>query len=258
MSAPSRRLATLLQLALSIPELGIAAALGLAIFWAGTAAGCRLAVPICDSTGGVAIVVLALAAAIVMGCAYWILALVLGLRGRRRVRYSVDAVVAAVALGYIGALMWQADSAVASARAASEAATRDAAAARARWIAALQQSSSSHGPPGVVPPMLSVKDAAREVEVTNTTGEWLVVALARVRPGAQDGEWQACPLLTVGEITAYYRFAIGPGHTTRYSPVPECAAAFDGAPLEFRVGDPWSQVGWWSDSAFAAPDDRVR
>ena len=28
--------------------------------------------------------------------------------------------------------------------------------------------------------------------------------------------------------------------------------------LEFRVGDPWSKVGWWSDSAFAAPDDRVR
>jgi hypothetical protein len=56
----------------------------------------------------------------------------------------------------------------------------------------------------------------------------------------------------------YYRFSIGPGHTTRYAPVPTCAAEFEGAALEFRVGDPWSKVGWWSDSAFAAPEDRLR
>jgi hypothetical protein len=105
--------------------------------------------------------------------------------------------------------------------------------------------------------MLEVDDATREVEVTNTTGEWLAVALARVRPGDQ-GDWRACPLLTVGEISDYYRFAIGPGHTTRYAPVPACAAEFDGAPLEFRVGEPSSKVGWWSDSAFTHPDDRTR
>jgi hypothetical protein len=105
--------------------------------------------------------------------------------------------------------------------------------------------------------MLLVNDAAREVEVTNTTGEWLIVALARVRLGDQN-DWLACPLLTVGEISDYYRFSIGPGHTTRYAPVPTCAAEFEGAALEFRVGDPWSKVGWWSDSAFAAPEDRLR
>jgi len=65
MSAPSRRHATLRQLALSIPELGIACLLGLAVFWAATALGCRLGSPICDSTGGVAVVVVALGAGIV-------------------------------------------------------------------------------------------------------------------------------------------------------------------------------------------------
>jgi hypothetical protein len=257
MSAPSRRHATLRQLALSIPELGIACLLGLAVFWAATALGCRLGSPICDSTGGVAVVVVALGAGIVTGCAYWIVALVLGLRGRRRARYAVDAVVATAALVYIGALYWQADRSIAAARAAAETARRDEAAARARWIAELRQNASTHGPPGMVPPMLLVNDTAREVEVTNTTGEWLVVALARVRQGSQ-GDWLACPLLTVGEISAYYRFSIGPSHTTRYAPVPECGAEFDAAPLEFRVGDPYGKVGWWSDSAFTAPNDRIR
>jgi hypothetical protein len=256
-SAPTRRRATLLQLALSIPELGIAWLLGLAVFWAATAIGCRVASPICDSTGGVAVVLVAIGAGIVIGCGYWILALVLGLRGHRQTRYAIDAVVATVALGYIGALYWQANRSEAAARAASETARRDAAAARAKWIAELRQNPTTHGPPGAVPPMLLVNDAARDVEVTNTTGEWLVVALARVRPGNQ-GDWLACPLLTVGEVSEYYRFSIGPGHTTRYAPVPACAAEFEGAQLEFRVGDPYSSVGWWSDSAFEAPDDRLR
>jgi hypothetical protein len=247
----------LLQLALSIPELGIAWLLGIAVFWAATALGCRLGSPICDSTGGVAVVVLALGAGIVTGCGYWILALVLGLRGHRRMRYAIDTVVAIAALGYIGALYWQANRSEAAARAASETARRDEAAARAKWIAELRQNPATHGPPGAVPPMLLVNDAAREVEVTNTTGEWLIVALARVRLGDQN-DWLACPLLTVGEISDYYRFSIGPGHTTRYAPVPTCAAEFEGAALEFRVGDPWSKVGWWSDSAFAAPEDRLR
>ena len=72
------------------------------------------------------------------------------------------------------------------------------------------------------------------------------------------GEWRACALLTVGEISDYYRFSIGPGHTARYAPLRDCAAAFDGAPLEYRVGDPFQDdVGFWSDSAFAAPKGRL-
>jgi hypothetical protein len=62
----------------------------------------------------------------------------------------------------------------------------------------------------------------------------------------------------VGEISAILPVLDRPSHTTRYAPVPECGAEFDAAPLEFRVGDPYGKVGWWSDSAFTAPNDRIR
>jgi hypothetical protein len=40
---------------------------------------------------------------------------------------------------------------------------------------------------------------------------------------------------------------------------PDCAADFDGAPLEYRVGDPLpNETGWWSDTAFAVPKGRFR
>jgi hypothetical protein len=128
---------------------------------------------------------------------------------------------------------------------------------REEWIAALRQNPDGHGPPGVVPLMLEVVDDGRGAEVTNTTQEWLTVALARVFQGNQ-GQWHACPLLTVGEISDSYRFSIGPGQTARYAPLPDCAAAFDGAPLEYRVGDPFRDAtGWWSDTAFAVPNGRL-
>jgi hypothetical protein len=105
--------------------------------------------------------------------------------------------------------------------------------------------------------MLQVVDGGREVAVTNTASEWLTVALARVLPDGAGG-WWACPLLTVGENSAYYRFSIGPGRSARYAPQPECARGFDGAPLEYRVGDPLpNATGWWSDSAFAVPRGRL-
>ena len=65
-------------------------------------------------------------------------------------------------------------------------------------------------------------------------------------------------LMTVGEYSDYYSFSIGPGHTTRYAPLRDCAAGFEGAPLEYRVGDPFQDdVGFWSDTAFAAPKGRL-
>jgi hypothetical protein len=257
MIAPGRWRALFFQLALSIPELGIAWAAGLAIFWGVTSVSCRVLSHVCVDVGGIAIVVFALATAVVAACAYWLAALVLGLAGRTRTRYVVDALVAVVALSYIGALEWQASRSEAAARAASAVAMRQAAEAREKWIAALRQNADAHGPPGVVPPMITVVDRGRDVEVTNTTAEWLVVALARVRAANPPDGWDACPLVTVGEISTYYRFGIGPAYTTRYAPLPECAAAFDGALLEYRVGDP-PGLGWWSDSAFAAPDGRLR
>jgi hypothetical protein len=192
-----------------------------------------------------------------VGAGYWVLALVLGLAGVRRARYALDVVAAVVAAATYGGLWWQAHSAEVAARVAAETAARNEAAAAEAWIAALRQSPNGHGPPGVVPPMLEVVDDGRGVQVTNITQEWLTIALARVQQDDQ-GHWHACPLLTVGEVSDYYRFSIGPGGSARYAPLPDCAAAFAGAPLEYRVGDPLpNRTGWWSDTAFAVPKGRL-
>lgn len=247
----------LLQLVLSVPELAVAAGLGFAVFTVTMRLGCRALSPACDSTGGLAIVVVGLVASTLAASGYWIVALALGLAGRRRTRYALDAVVATVAVTNVGVLLWREHSAAATYRAEREAAERSEAAAREAWIAALRQNPTGHGPPGVVPPMLEVTDERRDVHVTNTTQEWLTVALARVLQDNQ-GEWLACPLLTVGEHADYYRFSIGPGKTAHYAPVPDCAAGFEGAPLEYRVGDPLpNQTGWWSDTVFAVPKGRL-
>lgn len=254
---PAANIGRLAQLALSVPELAIACGLGFAVFVGATALGCRLVSPACVDVGGLAVVVVALVVSVLLAAAYWVLALVLGLTGRRRARYGLDAVVAVAAVTNYAALEWREYRQMAAYRAAAEESARNAAAAREAWIAALRQNPDGHGPPGVVPPMLRVVDDGRGVQVTNTTGEWLDVALARVLQDNQ-GEWRACPLLTVGEISDYYRFAIGPSRTARYSPLPDCAATFDGAPLEYRVGDPArNAMGWWSDSAFTVPNGRL-
>jgi hypothetical protein len=204
------------------------------------------------------VVVPAIVVAVVIAGAHCAVALVLGLAGRRRARYGLDAIAAVVGGGTYGGLMWQDYSTQAHYRAERAAAERSEAAEREAWIAALAENPNGHGPPGVVPPMLTVVDDGRGATVTNGTQEWLTVALARVLQDVQ-GEWRACPLLTVGEVSAYYRFSIGPGRTARYAPVPDCAARFEGAPLEYRVGDPVrNATGWWSDTAFAVPDGRLR
>jgi len=246
----------LLQLALSVPELAVAAGLGFAIFTVTMALGCRALSPACDSAGGLAIVVVGLVVSILAASGYWLVALGLGLAGQVGARYTLDAFVAVVAVANVGALMWREHSAATTYRAEREAAERREAADREAWIAALQQNPDGHGPPGVVPPMLEVVDEGGDVRVTNTTQEWLTVALARVLQNNQS-EWLACPLLTVGEHADYYRFSIGPGQSARYAPLPDCAAGFDGAPLEYRVGDPLpNATGWWSDTAFAVPKGR--
>jgi hypothetical protein len=248
----------LLQLALSVPELVIALGFGFAAFVGAMALGCRVVgVSVCDSAGGLAVVVVAMGTGILVGVGYWLLALALGLTGLRRARYGLDAVAAVLGVATYGMLWWQDHGAIAAARAAAEAASRNEAAAAEAWIAALRQNPDGHGPPGVVPPMLEVVDEGRNVHVTNTTQEWLTVALARVLQDNQR-EWLACPLLTVGEHADYYRFSIGPGRTAQYAPLPDCAAGFEGAPLEYRVGDPLpNETGWWSDTAFAVPKGRI-
>lgn len=248
----------LFQVALSVPELAIAQGLGFAVFVGAMALGCRIVgSSVCESAGGLAIVVVAVGVAILVGVGYWVLALVLGLSRRVRARYVLDAIAAVIGVGTYGTLLWQDHSEIAAARVAAETAAGDEAAAREAWIAALRQNPAGHAPPGAVPPMLSVVDDGRGAAVTNDTQEWLTVALARVLQDNQ-GQWRACALLTVGENSDYYRFSIGPGHTALYAPLPDCAAGFEGAPLEYRVGDPFQDhVGFWSDTAFAIPKGRL-
>jgi hypothetical protein len=249
----------LVQLALSVPELAIAFGLGFAVFWGAMALGCRVVgSSVCDSAGALAVVIVAMGVGLMVAGGYWLLALALGLAGRRRARYGLDLIAAVVGVGTYAGLVWQEHSIEVASRTAREAAERSEAADREAWIAALRQNPDGHGPPGVVPPMLEVVDDGRGAVVTNTTQEWLVVALARVLQDNQ-GVWRACPLLTVGEVSDYYRFSIGPGQTARYAPVPDCAAGFEGAPLEYRVGDPLpNSTGWWSDTLFAVPEGRLR
>ena len=257
-TARPRWTGVLLQVALSVPELAIAQGLGFAVFVGAMALGCRIVgSSVCESAGGLALVVVAMGIAIPVAVAYWVLALVLGLSRRVRARYVLDAIAVVVGAATYGALLWQDHSEIAAARVAAETAARDEAAAREVWIAALRQNPAGHAPPGVVPPMLSVVDDGRGAAVTNNTREWLTVALARVLQDNQ-GQWRACALLTVGENSDYYRFSIGPGHTARYAPLPDCAAGSEGAPLEYRVGDPFQDaVGFWSDTAFAVPKGRL-
>jgi hypothetical protein len=257
-AAGSRWPKVLLQLALSVPELAIAYGFGFAVFVGAMALGCRaVGSTVCESAGGLAVVIVGMGVGFVVAGAYWVVALVLGLTGRTRVRYGLDAVAAVIAVATYGGLMWQDYSTQERYRVEREAAARSEAAAREAWIAALRRNPDSHGPPGVVPPMLSVVDDGRGAAVTNNTMEWLTVALARVQQNNQ-GQWFACALLTVGENSDYYRFSIGPGRTARYAPLPDCAAGFEGAPLEYRVGDPFQdKVGYWSDTAFAVPAGRL-
>lgn len=248
----------LVQLALSVPELAIAFGLGFATFVGAMALGCRVVgTSVCDSAGGLAVVIVGLIASLFVAGGYWMLALTLGLAGRRRTRYVLDAVMAVVGIGTYAGLAWREHSEQAAYTAAAEEAARSEAAAREAWIAALRQNPDGHGPPGVVPPMLEVVDDGRGAEVTNTTQEWLTVALARVRQDNQ-GEWRACPLLGVGSSGSYYRYSIAPGQAKTYAPLPDCAPGFEGAPLEYRVGDPVRDVtAWWSDTAFAVPNGRL-
>jgi hypothetical protein len=68
---------------LSVPELAVAAGLGFAVFTVTMLLGCRFLTPVCDSTGGLALVVVGLVVSLLAASGCWIVALGLGLAGRR-------------------------------------------------------------------------------------------------------------------------------------------------------------------------------
>lgn len=112
--------------------------------------------------------------------------------------------------------------------------------------------------PGLVPPLVEAHEAGDGVTVRNTSDQPLMVALARVREADGPGGWRGCGMYTSGRHGGgrYYYYSLAPGESAEYLPYDSCAAAFRGAPLEYRIGRDRSDRGWWSDSAFAAPKGR--
>lgn len=69
--------------------------------------------------------------------------------------------------------------------------------ARNAWLEDMKQA-GQHGPPGMVPPMISVEDDGTTVRVQNNLGKKIVVALARVREDSTvTGEWKGCGMFTI-------------------------------------------------------------
>ena len=114
------------------------------------------------------------------------------------------------------------------------------------------------GPPGAVPPMLKSDDDGIKVVVENITAKGMTVALTRVIENASAATgWRGCPMRTSGKVGGtYHSYWLNSGERATYEADANCAQRFRGAAVEYRVGKDARDTGWWSDSAFAAPDGR--
>jgi uncharacterized membrane protein len=127
-------------------------------------------------------------------------------------------------------------------------------ASRAAWIERLK-SSASHGPPGIVPPMLKVEDHGTTIRVQNIGKEEVRVALGKVsQDSTAPGGWKWCGT-SVEDHPGLTGISLGSGKVATYRLYGNCAAHFEEAPIEYRVGGVTgifspNQIGWWSDSAF--------
>jgi hypothetical protein len=240
------------RVGLSLFEIPVAIGLGFAAFWGVYWLGCSFSH--CVDLSGLPWLVAGAVAGLGVAVCYWLAMLRSGPPFRRRLIWDGVALVIGIASYVVPVTL----SHMAEAR--SIQATKDAADLRAHqriaWIDSLK--ANAHGPPGEVPAMLSVVDDGAVVAVTNNSGMWKTVALAKVVPNAtaSDG-WYGCAMYSETD-QRYYRYSIGPRQTVRYRLDPACAVAFSGAAIEFRVGDGPGEDGWWSDSAFATPDGRNR
>ena len=64
------------------------------------------------------------------------------------------------------------------------------------WLDNMKQT-GQHGPPGMVPPMVSVENDGNTVKVRNKSDKKIVVALARVREDSTvPGGWKGCSMFT--------------------------------------------------------------
>ena len=241
------------RVAFSLVEVPIAFGVGFAAFVGVYALACSIAH--CVDVSGAGWALLGLAIGVVLGVAYWFVAMGMGTRVRRRLVWDGFAILVGIAGYAVPQLM----SELATARYAAQAAksNQEYVARRLAWIESLK--SRAHGPPGEVPPMLAIIDDGTAAVVTNTSSTVRrTVALARVVPDAVlPGVFKSCGMYSDGPH-AYHRYSMAPGETMRFRPDPGCAGAFAGAAIEYRVGNDPRDEGWWSDSAFTAPEGRDR
>lgn len=205
------------------------------------------------------IMVVALVAGIVAVGVYF---LIYRIKGRvRRTRHAIDAVAIVAVLVLLVYPLVQTElrerERQEQFRAQQKAADDKYQAERLAWIAKLR-ASDAHGPPGAVPPMLKAEDDGIRIVVENITSKALTVALTRVieQPSAPTG-WRGCPMRTSGRVGGtYHSYSLSPGERVTYEPDAPCAEKFRGAAVEYRIGKDQRDIGWWSESAFAAPGGR--
>jgi hypothetical protein len=116
------------------------------------------------------------------------------------------------------------------------------------------RTTGGHGPLGVVPPMLAVKDEGSRVYVLNRGRSPAWVSLARVRqsvPGT--GTYYACALHAEGGRRSDGYDPIRPRETVEFR-MGTCSTAFSREPIEFRVGRHPGDTAWWSDTALQFPE----
>jgi hypothetical protein len=125
-----------------------------------------------------------------------------------------------------------------------------------RWLNELR-TSARVAEPGVVPPIVSIRQRDGAVLVRNLTGHTLVLELALVQERtAPDGsrEWQRCALSNAGGSYEGTSYRLAPLVAAWFEPHSHCEDSFGYAEVEFRIGVPGTPVAWsWrSSSALAA------
>jgi hypothetical protein len=235
------------SLALSLLELPIAAGMGFLACWGFATTACAVAK--CQDLQGIPYLLMGAVAGVIVAIGFWATAFAIRRRRRRRLIWDGAALLALLTSGALVAWTSYRERAAHEAEIAHQ--QQQFTDLRNAWIDRLRH--SAHGPPGVVPPMLRVILEGTTVMVTNASEQELVVTLARVLPDAEaPGGWRACTL----RVPSGTPPSIAPGKSLRYEDNATCDAAVLNGPLEYRVGHDHRDVGWWSDSAFAAPDGR--
>jgi len=249
--APSRVADTVaFRLGLALLELPIALGVAYAVFVGGYTLGCRIQP--CYDLQGLGVMLVALPIGILVGIAYWIVAVKMDKRLNRRLLWDGGALAVAAAAFLVPQYVAHVEASRQAAR--GQLLQQQAEFRRKLWIDTMRQ--EAHGPPGTVPPRLEVVDEGSAAVVTNLSTQGRSISLGRVvQDPAAPGGWRGCAMVSDDKWASYDPW-LAPKQSVRYVLDRTCADAFAGAPIEYRVGSEREGGGWWSDSAFATPEGR--